>query len=78
MICSICQQSIDEVFLEFRRLTRRLRGSSTPIIRDIIRSIKLVTNEIRRSYWRARMEDAPEDGMVEDANGGYFGVANRG
>lgn len=58
---------IDEVFLEFRRLTRRLGGSSTPIIRDIIKSIKRATNEIRRSHWRA------EDGMAEDANGGNFG-----
>jgi hypothetical protein len=55
------------VFLEFRRLTRRLGGSSTPIIRDIIKSIKRATNEIRRSHWRA------EDGMAEDANGGNFG-----
>jgi hypothetical protein len=47
---------IDEVFLEFRRLTRRLGGLSTPIIRDIIKSIKRATNEIRRSHWRA--EDA--------------------
>jgi hypothetical protein len=53
---------IDEVFLEFRRLTRRLGGSSTPIIRDIIKSIKRATNEFRRSHWRA------EDGMAEDAN----------
>ena len=64
---------IDEVFLEFRRLTRRLGGSSTPIIRDIIKSIKRATNEIRRSHWRAHVEDAPEDGMAEDANGGNFG-----
>ena len=58
---------IDEVFLEFRRLTRRLGGSSTPIIRDIIKSIKRATNEIRRSHWRAKV------GMAEDANGGNFG-----
>ena len=31
---------IDEVFLEFRRSTRRLDGLSTPIIRDMIRSIQ--------------------------------------
>ena len=30
---------------------RHLGGSSTPIIRDIIRSIKRATNEIRRSHW---------------------------
>src|SRR5882757_7076284 len=64
---------IDEVFLEFRRLTRRLGGLSTPIIRDIVRSIKRATNEIRRSHWRAPVEDRPKDGAAEDANGGKFG-----
>jgi hypothetical protein len=64
---------IDEVFLEFRRLARRLGGSSTPIVRDIIKSIKRATNEIRRSHWRARVEDTSEDGMAEDANGGNLG-----
>jgi hypothetical protein len=64
---------IDEVFLEFRRLSRRLGGSSTPIIRDIIRSIKRATNEIRRSHWRAGVEDGPEDGVAEEANGGRLG-----
>jgi hypothetical protein len=61
---------IDEVFLEFRRLTRRLDGLSTPIIRDMIRSIKRATNKIRRSHWRAQVEDGPEDEVAEDANGG--------
>ena len=62
---------IDEVFLEFRRLSRRLGGSSTPIIRDIIRSIKRATNEIRRSHWR--VEDGRTDGVADEASGGRFG-----
>ena len=61
---------IDEVFLEFRKLSRRLGGSSTPIIRDMIRSIKRATNEIRRSHWRE--EDGPQDGVAEEAHGGRF------
>jgi hypothetical protein len=69
---------IDEVFLEFRRLTCRLGGSSTLIVRDIIKSIKRATNEIRRSHWRARVEDAPEDGMAEAPTVEILGVANRG
>ncbi len=64
---------INEVFLEFRRLSRRLGGSTTRIIRDIVRSIKRATNKIRRSHWRAGAEDGPEDGLTEDANGGRFG-----
>jgi hypothetical protein len=61
MIDMFDDDEIDEVFLEFRRLTRRLGGSSAPIIRDIIRSIKRANNEIRRSHWRALVEDVPED-----------------
>jgi hypothetical protein len=75
-------EEIDEVFLEFRRLTprltRRLGGSGTPIIPDIIKSIRRATNEIRRSHWPAHVGDASEDGMAEDANRGILRLANRG
>lgn len=58
------------MFLEFRRLSRRLGGSSTLIIRDIIRSIKRATNEIRRSHWQ--VGDGPQDGVAEEAHGVRF------
>jgi hypothetical protein len=49
-----CQQSnamfhddeIDEVFLEVRKLSRLLGGSSTPIIRDIIRSMAITGRQL--------------------------------
>jgi len=62
---------IDEVFLEFHRLSRRLGGSSTPIIRDMIRSIKRATNEIRRNYWRE--EDGPQDRVADETHSERFG-----
>jgi hypothetical protein len=61
---------IEELFVQFRDLVRKIDGSSLPSVREILTSLRIVTNEIRQSYSYTCLEDGCDGRVLDEVDGG--------